>query len=39
MMMVVVFNFLVLQEVQERWELIQKALNREFSSSHDVKVS
>ncbi|XP_070976147.1 poly(ADP-ribose) glycohydrolase-like isoform X2 [Oncorhynchus clarkii lewisi] len=25
------------QEVQERWELIQKALNREFSSSHDVK--
>ncbi|XP_031660527.1 poly(ADP-ribose) glycohydrolase isoform X1 [Oncorhynchus kisutch] len=25
------------QELQERWELIQKALNREFCSSHDVK--
>ncbi|XP_055745606.1 poly(ADP-ribose) glycohydrolase-like isoform X2 [Salvelinus fontinalis] len=25
------------QEVQERWELIQKALNRKFGSSHDVK--
>uniref|UniRef100_A0A4W5R8R4 PARG helical domain-containing protein n=1 Tax=Hucho hucho TaxID=62062 RepID=A0A4W5R8R4_9TELE len=25
------------QEVQERWELIQKALNRDFCSSHDVK--
>ncbi|XP_071264969.1 poly(ADP-ribose) glycohydrolase isoform X1 [Salvelinus alpinus] len=25
------------QEVQERWELIQKALNRKFCSSHDVK--
>uniref|UniRef100_A0A674EPH4 poly(ADP-ribose) glycohydrolase n=1 Tax=Salmo trutta TaxID=8032 RepID=A0A674EPH4_SALTR len=25
------------QEVQERWELIQKALNRDFCSSHDLK--